>query len=355
MDHDQEVAEPRGYQFPIRDILIFGGILFIISIGAYVLFGNSEGPPRIAFMSDRDGNFEVFVMASDGTELTNITNNPGADGLPGWSSTVNSIAFLTSREDQSTSIYRMDEDGLGLQLLVQDPSIIAAAPIWSPDGSWIVYHNGDSVQVNIQIVDSSGEEVREITAEGSLNRFADWSPDGDQIMFLSNREGLSAVFVVDLDGGEPTKLTDSQFSSAMAVWSPDGERIAYVTDRDGDVEIYVMTLIDKELTRLTDSIGVDAYPKWSPDGTQIAFLSIRDGNPEIYVMNADGSDQKNITNSLAQESVQGDFYWSRDGSQILFHSDRDGNAEVYLMNADGSNPVNLSNSPATDMGSVWVQ
>jgi Tol biopolymer transport system component len=339
----------------MRELVIFGGILLVIQIVAFILFGNSEDPERIAFMSDREGNFEVFVMASDGTEVTNITNDPSADGLPGWSSDAESFAFLTSRDEQSASLYRMDEQGLGLQLLVQDTAIIATPPIWSPDGTWVVYHRGDNVQVDIHIVDSNGEEVREITGGGSLNRFADWSPEGDQILFLSNREGQSAVYVVDLKGEDPTKLTDSQFSSAMAVWSPDGDKIAYVSDRDGDVEIYMMTMADKEITRLTESVGVDAYPKWSPDGSLIAFLSIRDGNPEIYVMNADGTDQKNLTNNPAQESVQGDFYWSRDGSQILFHSDRDGNAEIYLMSADGSNPVNLSNSPSTDVGSIWVQ
>jgi Tol biopolymer transport system component len=355
MGINQEVAEVKGSRFPIRELLIFGGILLIAQIFAFLLFGDTQGPPRIAFMSDREGNFEIFIMATDGSEVANLTNDPGADGLPGWSSQENSLAFLTSRGDQIASIYRMDDEGLGFRLLVQDPTIIATAPIWSPDGDWVVYHSGDNVQVNIHIVDASGNEVREITAGASLNRFADWSPDGDQLMFLSNRDGQSAVYAVDLEGGEPTKLTDSQFASAMAVWSPDGEKIAFVTDRDGDVEIYSKDIDTDKTIRLTDSLGVDAYPKWSPDGSQIAFLSIRDGNPEIYVMNADGSDQKNLTNNPAQESVQGDFYWSLDGTQILFHTDRDGNPEVYLMDADGNNPVNLSNDPATDFGSVWVQ
>jgi Tol biopolymer transport system component len=355
MVQEQDVAEVKGSGFPIRELLVFVGILIIVQIAAVIFIGENQGPPRIAFMSDREGDFEIFIMSTDGSEVANLTNDPGADGLPGWSSPQGSFAFLTSRGDQNASIYRMDDDGLGLQLLVQDPTIIATTPIWSPDGNWVAYHTGDNVQVNIHIVDSSGNEVREITEGTTLNRFADWSPQGDQLLFLSNRDGQSAVYVVDLEGGNPIRLTDSQFSSAMAVWSPDGEKIAFVTDRDGDVEIYLKDFDTDEVTRLTESFGVDAYPKWSPDGSKIAFLSIRDGNPEIYVMNADGSDQKNLTNSPSQESVQGDFFWSHDGTQILFHTDRDGNPEVYLMDAEGNNPVNLSNDPATDVGSVWVQ
>lgn len=352
---DAQDVENRRSGLPIRELVIFAVILLAVQIGAFVLFGKSQSPARIAFMSDRDGNFEVFIMDLESSVITNITNNPSADGLPSWSSEAKSFAFLTSREETSAALYRMDADGLGLQVLVQDPALIATPPIWSPDGKWVAYHSGDGLQVNIHVVDSGGNEIREITASTSVNRFGDWSPDGDQVLFLSNREGQSAVYIADLEGGEPTKLTDSQYSSAMAVWSPNGEQIAFVSDRDEDVEIYLMTLASGEITRLTDSIGVDAYPKWSPNGAQIAFLSIRDGNPEIYIMNADGSDQMNLTNTLAQESVQGDFFWSDDGSQILFHSDRDGNPEVYIMDADGSNPVNLSNDPGTDVGSVWVQ
>ena len=351
MELDQTSVDVNKARYPMRELIIFVGILLVIMVVAFGLFGVKKGPPRIAFMSDREGNFEVFIMAIDGSNPTNLTNDPGADGLPGWSSRGSSLAFLSSRGEQNASLYRMDDQGGGLQLLVQDPEIIAAPPIWSPDGKWVVYHSGS----NIQIVNSSSTEVREITAGTSQNRFADWSPDGDQLLFLSNRDGQSAVYVIDLEGGEPTKLTDSQFSSALPVWSPDGEKVAFVSDRDGDLEIYVMDSQGGGTTRLTDSPDVDVYPKWSPDGTQIAFLSNRDGNAEIYVMNADGSDQRNLTNNPAQESAQGDFFWSFDGTQILFHSDRDGNSEVYLMNADGSNPVNLSNDPGTDFGSVWVQ
>ncbi len=345
----------KGSRFPVRELLIFVGILLVVQVVAFVLLDDSQAPPRIAFMSDREGNFDVYIMGLDGGEVTNLTNDPGQDGLPGWSSNEGSIAFITSREDQSASIYRMDDQGSALQLLVQDPQIIATGPIWSPDGKWVVYHIGDNVQVDINVVDSSGTEVRNMTDGISINRFAEWSPDGTKLLFLSNRSEQSAIYVVGIEGGEPTQLTDSQFSSAMAAWSSDGTQIAYVTNRDDDVEIYSMDSDGNEITRLTESLGFDAYPKWSPDGSKIAFISNRDENPEIYIMNADGSDQKNLTNNPAQDSIQGDFYWSPDGTQILFHTDRDGNLEIYVMNADGSNPVNLSNNPASDVASIWIQ
>lgn len=355
MSSTKILESPSPRRFPVFQVIIFGGLLLLIQVVAFVVLGDVRGPARIAFMSDREGNYEIYIMEIDGSGVTNISNDPGADGLPGWSAAANAIAFLTTRDAESASLYRMDAGGLELELIVQDPALIAAAPIWSPDGEMLIYHNGDSQQVNILIADSSGEKLGEVSTGSSLNRFADWSPDGEQFIFLSDRDGQSAVYLLDDLDGEPAALTDPQFASAMAVWSPDGEQIAYATDRDGDVEIYVIDMASRENTRLTDSPDLDLYPKWSPDGSKIAFISLRDGDPEIYVMNADGSNPVNLTRNPAQDSIQGDFSWSADGTQILFHSDRDGNPEVYLMNADGSNPLNLSANPATDVGSIWVQ
>jgi Tol biopolymer transport system component len=351
-----KLLEPRPRRsLPVLQVAGFGGVLLLFQIVTFVLFADVLGPARIAFMSNRDGNYEIYIMDSDGSAVTNLTNDPSTDGLPSWSDEARALAFLTTRDEQSISLYRMDDAGLELELIVQDPTLVPSTPIWSPDGEMVIYHNGDTQQVNIQIADTSGKIMREISTGSSLNQFADWSPDGEQFIFLSDREGQSAVYIQDDLQGEPVALTDPQFASAMAVWSPDGEQIAFVTDRDGDVEIYVIGLESSESTRLTDSPGFDLYPKWSPDGTKIAFISMRDGDPEIYVMNSDGTNPVNLTRNSAQDSIDGDFSWSADGTQILFHSDRDGNPEVYLMNADGSNPVNLSNDPATDVGAIWVE
>lgn len=347
-------SSPRR-SLPVLQIAGFGGFLLLVQIVAILLFADVPGPARIAFMSDREGNYDIYIMDIDGSKVTNLTNDPSTDGLPGWSDEAEAFAFLTTRDEQSVSLYRMDDAGLEVELIIQDPALIPTTPIWSPDGELVIYHNGDSQQVAIQIADIAGEKVREISTGSSLNQFADWSPNGERLIFLSDREGQSAIYIVDVFNGEPRALTDPQFASAMADWSPNGDQIAFVTDLQVDVEIYLLDLASGENTRLTDSPGFDLYPKWSPDGSKIAFISLRDGDPEIYVMNADGSNQVNLTRNPAQDSSSGDFYWSADSTQILFHSDRDGNPEVYLMNADGSNPVNLSNNPALDAGSIWVQ
>lgn len=315
-----------------------------------------DRPPRIAFMSDREGSFEIFIMDVDGGNLTNLTNNEAQDGVPVWSPGGGLFAFISTRDsEEDVFIYRMDENGSNQEMFNPQVKSASARYIWSPDGQWLAYEGGEQTAVDVYIMDASGEQVKNLTESDSTDLLGPWSPDGEQILFTSSREGNLAIFAVHIESGEISRLTDPAYNSGTPKWSPDGEKIAFMSDKDGAVEIYSVASDGQDLVRLTESEQFDGYPNWSPDGSKIAFISTRDGNPEIYVMNADGGEQTNLTNTpTAQESVQGDFAWSPDGSQILFHTDRDGDLEVYVMGADGSNPTNLSNNPTSDSASIWV-
>jgi dipeptidyl aminopeptidase/acylaminoacyl peptidase len=66
---------------------------------------------RIAFVSDKGGNKEIYVMNSDGKLQRNLTNNTSQDSSPGWSPDGTSIVFVSDRTDEGQDIYIMDSDG----------------------------------------------------------------------------------------------------------------------------------------------------------------------------------------------------------------------------------------------------
>jgi len=258
----------------------------------------------IAFVSERDGNMEIYVMGADGGNQTRLTNNPARDFAPAWSPDGARIAFASGR-DGNDELYVMAADGSGARRLADDPA---------DDG------------------------------------FSSWSPDGSHIVFDSVRDGDWEIYTLDATGGNLRQLTNNSVDDGLPVWSPDGSRIVFESMRDGDYEIYKMDADGANQQRLTDNETSDGFPSWSPDGARIAFTSQRDGNAEIYLMNADGSHPLRLTNHNAEDTSPS---WSPDGTQIAFSSSRDGNQEIYVMNADGSNVRRLTDNPADDYGPAW--
>lgn len=255
---------------------------------------------KIAFATDRDGNFEIYVMNQDGSGQTNITNNSGYDGNPNW----------------------------------------------SPDGSKITFQSNRDGNLEIYVMNPGGSNLTKLTASGtSSNTTPAWSPDGSKIAFQSFRDGPSQIYVMNADGSNQTRLTNHVGYDYFPTWSPLGNQIGFSSNRDGNLEIYVMNIDGTGQTRITNNAFVDHFPAWSPDGSKLAFITDRDGNFELYVMNADGTNPTNLSNNLATE-----FYpaWSPLGTKILFSTTRDGNLEIYSMNPDGSSQTRLTSNTAGD-------
>jgi Tol biopolymer transport system component len=283
------------------------GITFTPAFTTYIPFAvltRLTPDAEIAFVSQRDGNPEIYVTNPQGGWPSRLTNDSAGDYAPAWSPDNSKIAFFSDR-DGFYGIYVMDADGSG------------------------------------QIELSGG------TAHDAIPH---WSPDGTQIAFCSDRDGGVEIYVMNSDGTGQTRLTNNSVSDWGPVWSPDGTKIAYWSG-DGFAEgsIFVMNADGTGSTLLSDSI--DSSPDWSPDGSKIAFVSKRDGNPEIYVMNAAGTEQTRLTNNWA--IVDASPNWSPDGTQIAFDSDRDGNREIYVMHADGTFQTRMTFNPKDDWSPDW--
>ncbi len=316
---------------------------------------------KIAFASDRDRDFEIYVMEADGSGVIQLTDNSDGDGNPAWSSDGSRIVFSSNR-DGDFEISMMNTDGFGyVQLTANHDDDLE--PSWSPVGNKIAfasYRDGD-----LEIYVTDGSDTTQLTENTGVDGHPSWSPDGSKIAFLSDRDGDFEIYIMEADGSGITQLTDNSDGDVLPSWSPDGSKIAFVSDRDGDWEIYVMdvgshstssgtmavpTNKTQELVQLTDNSGSDYASSWSPDGRKIVFVSDQSGGRGLHVMEADGS---GVTLLPTGHNVTWDPAWSPDGSKIAFVSDSDGDREIYVMNSDGSGIVQLTDNSESDTWPKW--
>ncbi len=265
---------------------------------------------RIVFRASRGGSSDIYVMQPDGSEqMPLLEGNATLEWTPALSPDGKKIAFArtTRRRDPHADIYVMGSDGSNVTRLTDSPSE-EGFPAWSPDGLRIAFQAGrrglpdppwpkDSA-ARIHAMDADGSNRTRLTGNDAGETTPQWSPDGESILFASDLAGNWDIYVIGVDGTGQTRLTDHPGDDIMPIWSPGGTRIAFVSDRGGALDIFVMVLNGGEPERLTQDSGISELSgmSWSPDGRSIAFGATRDRAAELYVVTvADGAETRLTT------------------------------------------------------------
>jgi hypothetical protein len=235
---------------------------------------------KIAFVSQRDGNREIYIMAADCAGLpegcaasaVNVTRHPADDWTPAWSPDSKQLAFSSIRAG-NWEIFMVDLSCLGnpescpdgvIQLTTDGNGNLG--PVWSPDGSRLAYSSKATGNWDIYTMTTSGFDVRPVTTDPANDLSPAWSPDGTRLAFESNRDGNVEIYVVEANGGAAQNISNfSQANDHGPTWSPDGQLLVFYSNREGNWDVFTTTLDGLTVVNLTQTPTRDEQtPAWRP-------------------------------------------------------------------------------------------
>ena len=251
------------------------------------LFTGRPGPflSRIAFVSDRTGAKELWVMRWDGTEAQQLTTYRSIALSPAWSPDGEWLAFTSFLRGPPQLFVLRPTQGY-LKTLSTLPGV-NSSPNFSPDGKTVAFAAGANGVTDVYVVPVEGGAPMRLTHTLGISTQPAWSPSGRQIVFTSNAGGSPQLYVMDAEGTNVRRLTFEDTYADEAAWAPDGVKIAYTT-RVGD-RFQIATLdLRTNVRTIIPGPGNNVSPCWSPDGTVLAFVSDRTGAREIFITDPTG-------------------------------------------------------------------
>ena len=247
---------------------------------------------KVVFISDRDGNNEIYMMDFDGERVRRVTFNEDLDILPTWSADGEKILYTSYRKN-NPDLYMFHLYTGKTDLIATKQANYAAD--WCLVGDKIAYTSTKSGNAEIYIKDMESGKEKQVTFNPAIDTTPYWSPSGDEIVFTSQRSGTPQIYIMDADGTNVRRITHDGSYYDSPAWSPDGTRIAYVARIESRFDVYVYNLKDNTVMKLTEQSGRNENPTWSPDGRHLIFASNRSGTYQLYTIDYDGANIRQLT------------------------------------------------------------
>jgi TolB protein len=238
---------------------------------------------RRLYTVDADGAGEAAVGGAD---------NPVSASWHPDGKTIAYSTYVPSQivvQDLSTGRARTVASGAGVYI----------SPVFTPDGSSVVYAHGVDDGVDLYTVPVSGGGGRRLSVgRGSDNVSPSFSPDGRRIAFMSGRAGHPEIYTMDADGTNVDLLTPLDVGEsayrASPDWSPDGRLVAFQSRIGSVFQLLTVNLRDRSLRQLT-SDGRNEDPSWASDGRHLVFVSDRSGVRQLWVLDVESGRTRQLT------------------------------------------------------------
>lgn len=235
-----------------------------VTLGRYLDIAPTWSPDRkiLAYTSYRSGFPDIVLQFLE--EGRNTRPAGGTDRrhnfLPVWSPDGTKIAFMSNR-DGNSELYVMNRDGSNVRRLTNHPAN-DVTPTWSPTGQQIAFTSDRAGNPNIWIMNADGSQQRQLTRESHADR-STWSPAPfNEIAYTAQSGGGFNIKVYDFATSSTKTITDGIGTNEQPSFAPNGRHIAFSSTRAGKVQIFTIARDGNDLRQIT-RVGNNRYPNWS--------------------------------------------------------------------------------------------
>lgn len=225
---------------------------------------------------------DIYLLELDGRVIEKITKS-GMNTDPAFSPSGDQIAFV-SNVDGDDELFLYNIRTKEIEKLTNNKAQ-DFAPSFSPDGKEIVFVSNmhDPYKWEIYKLDVANKRIKRLTNNKYWDGFAKFSADGQYIVFSSKRNGTEDIYIMNSNGGGESVLYETSADNNDPQLL--GDLLYFKTNIDGEWEIYRYHLKDKKLLRLTNNDRPDWNPRVSMDGTKMLVARKMKRWWSLYFMN----------------------------------------------------------------------
>lgn len=320
---------------------------------------------RIAFVAERDGNPETYVLDLHTGQETRLTRRDEGDypmaAVPGTGDVL-IVSATPDGPEHRESLWRYEAAADTLRPLNLSAGQLRH-PVVSSDGAWLVVESDVASARDLFRYTFATDRFERLTDHALGNYDPNLSPDGQKMVFASSRERQAELYVMPLgEGGRDAllRLTAMQADDFAPRWSPDGAWIAFQSLREGPARLFLVKPDGTDMRRLlaeSDTLAAtsnEGEAVWSPDGRRVAFEVLPSGGgAQVWVAEAQTGRRWRVAAPLFSASQPS---WSPDGRALVVAGmpTPSGNADLYAADADGKHLVRLTTAATADWLPRWL-